>query len=461
MNGSRPTRRSARGYAPQRRPRRYPTAPARAHDEHPRGLRPHAHGVRRDHTALARPGGVGCRHTQGLEEVWSARHVGTVVGASGGNAPDVTVESRTAMTGPRQDEGASRRKASAPDPEDPRKPDSPPDLKKPSWAFTMKKAVFEFTRDQGTDIAAALTYYSVLAVFPALLALVSLLGVFGQGQQSVTAIMDLVGQFAPKDSLAQVQPVIDQMVNTQAAGFALVAGLLGALWSASGYVNAFSRAMNRIYEIDEGRPIWKLRPLFLLLTLVILMLVVMVVIGLVISGPIARTVGDLIGLGDASVAAWNLAKWPVILLIVVLIVALLYYVTPNVKQPKFRWLSVGAFVAIGVWVLASLAFGFYVANFGSYNKTYGALAGVIVALLWLWITNIALIFGAEVDAEMERARQLQGGIGAEKTLQLPPRATTASDKAAAKRDELIEEGRQIRLENQAAGAGAGEPEHKH
>ena len=352
------------------------------------------------------------------------------------------------MTG-QSEERAAEKADTAPPPDAPDKPASPAALPKPSWTYTLKKAFNEVTRDQCTDLAAALTYYSVLAIFPALLALVSLLGVFGQGESTVQYLMNMIGEFVPRDALDQVQPVIDQMVNTRAAGFALIAGLLGALWSASGYINAFSRAMNRVYEIPEGRPIWKLRPLFLALTLVILLLVVVVIIGLVVSGPIAQTVGDLVGLGSFTVMLWDWLKWPVILLIVMGIIALLYYVTPNVQQPKFRWVSVGSLVAIVVWALASLAFGFYVGNFGNYNATYGALAGVIIALLWLWLTNLALLFGAEVDAELERARQLQAGIKAEKTLQLPPRGTSASDKAAAKRDELIDQGRQIRLENEA------------
>lgn len=353
-------------------------------------------------------------------------------------------------------EGASVEKArTAPEPDDPSKPDSPTDLKKPSWIYTAKKSLSEFTRDQCTDLAASLTYYAVLALFPALLALVSLLGVFGQGQSTVNYVLDLGKGVLPADVLNQVRPVIDQMVNTPAAGFALVAGLLGALWSASGYVGAFGRALNRILEVDEGRPIWKLRPVNLLITLVVLVLVAVVMVGLVVSGPVAEFIGGLVGLGDTSVAIWNIAKWPVILLVVMAIVALLYHFTPNVRQPKFRWVSVGAAVAILVWVIASAAFGFYVANFGSYNKTYGALAGVIVFLLWLWLTNVALMFGAEVDAELERSRQLQAGIKAEETLQLPPRDTANSDKAAAKRDALIEEGRQIRLDNQAMGADAG------
>jgi membrane protein len=202
--------------------------------------------------------------------------------------------------------------------------------------------------------------------------------------------------------------------------------------------------MNRIHEVEEGRPVWKLRPVMLLVTLVTVILVSLVLLALVVSGPVAESLGNVIGLGSTAVLVWNIAKWPVILAVVVLIVALLYYATPNVKQPKFRWLSVGALLAILVWVVASAAFGFYVSNFSSYNKTYGSLAGVIVFLLWLWLTNIALLFGAELDAELERGRQLQAGVEAEETVQLPPRDTKVSDKNAAKRQKDIEQGRRLR-----------------
>ncbi|UMG94409.1 YihY/virulence factor BrkB family protein [Nocardioides sp. TF02-7] len=203
--------------------------------------------------------------------------------------------------------------------------------------------------------------------------------------------------------------------------------------------------MNRIYEIDEGRPIWKLRPVMLLITLVTVVLTAVVAIGLVLTGPAAQAVGDALGVGSSVVTVWNIAKWPVLLAVVVLIVALLYHATPNVKQPKFRWISVGAVVAILTWVVASALFGFYVANFSSYNRTYGSLAGVVVFLLWLWITNLALLFGAELDAELERGRQLQAGLPAEEVIQLPPRDTSKSDKAAAKEREDVERGRRLRL----------------
>ncbi|MGE2721565.1 YihY/virulence factor BrkB family protein [Mycolicibacterium celeriflavum] len=333
----------------------------------------------------------------------------------------------------------------APDPDDPRKPESPTDLTRPSLIYAMRKAVREFQSDQCTDLAAALTYYAVLSIFPALVVMVSLLGVFGQGRRTVDALLDIAGDVAPASSLDSLRPTIEQLVNSPTAGFALVVGIVGAVWSASGYVGAFGRAMNRIYEIDEGRPVWKLRPVQLLLTLVGLVMAAAVVFLLAISGPVAHAIGDAIGLGDAAVTAWNVVRWPLILLFVIAAVAILYYVTPNVQQPKFRWISGGAALAIVVWLVASVLFGLYVANFGSYNKTYGALAGVIVFLLWLWITNLALLFGAEVDAEVERGRQLQAGLPAEHELQLPMKDdhNIRKDEAAEKKD--VKRARRLRL----------------
>ena len=415
-----------------------------AHDDRrPRGDRPRRTGLSRHHAAPLR-GRVGCRHTHGLEDVWSARHAGSL-----GEVEDVHPLPRTVTMN--EPEGTSAAKAqTAPDPEDPGKPSNITEIRKPSWRLTARKSFMEFLRDGCPDAAAALTFFSVLSIFPALLAMVSLLGVFGQGQRTVDSLMELAGRVMPADILSVVQPVIDSMVKTQAAGFALATGLVVALWSASNYVNAFSRAMNRVYEVDEGRPIWKARPVFLVLTLVVLVLIALIGLGLTLSGPVARAVGDAVGLGDTAVMVWNVVRWPIIVAIVILIVALLYYVTPNVQQPKFRWMSVGATVAILLWILVSVGFGFYVGNFGNYNKTYGSLGGVIVFLLWLWITNMALLFGAEIDAELERARQLQAGIEAEETLQLPPRDTTVSEKNAARREKVIANGRAIRLQSQAA-----------
>lgn len=332
----------------------------------------------------------------------------------------------------------------APDPNDPRKPDSPTDLTKPSVYFVVRKVFREFSKDQCTDLAAALTYYAVLSLFPALLALVSLLGIFGQGEKTVDAVLQMVDDLGPSSAVDTLRGPVEQLVDAPSAGFALVIGLLGALWSASGYVGAFGRAMNRMYEVDEGRPIWKLRPQMLLVTLAALLMAAAVGLMLAVSGPIASSIGDTIGLGDTALTIWNIARWPVVLLFVVLTVAILYYATPNVKQPKFRWISIGAGIAIITWIIASILFALYVSNFSSYNKTYGALAGVIVFLLWLWITNLALLFGAEVDAELERGRQLQAGLVAEEKIQLPPRDTTASDKNAETDAEFTERGRRLR-----------------
>jgi membrane protein len=339
---------------------------------------------------------------------------------------------------------SSKKKADAPDPDDPRKPEGPDDLSKPSWKYVLRKTMREFSSDQCTDLAAALTYYGVLALFPALLALISLLGLVGQSERVVDTLLNLLSDVGPADAADTLAPVLENLTNAPAAGLALVTGLLGALWSASGYVGAFSRAMNRMYEVEEGRPFWKLRPTMLVVTIISVLLVGIALTILVVSGPVARSVGNLIGAGGAAVTIWSIVKWPVLALVVVLVVAILYYATPNVQQPKFAWMSVGALVAIVVWLLASVLFGFYVSNFSSYDATYGSLAGVIVFLLWLWITNLALLFGAELDAELERGRQLQAGIKAEDELQLPPRDTRTSDKKAAKEQEDVERGATLR-----------------
>jgi membrane protein len=339
--------------------------------------------------------------------------------------------------------GVGRDKA-MPDPDHPAKPDAPTDLEGRSWKYVGRKVLREFSEDQCTDQAAGLTYYAVLAVFPALLALLSILGLFGQAQKAVDTVMDVLEPLVAPETLDTIRPVIEGLATSQGAGLTFVIGLAGALWSASGYIGAFGRAMNRVYEIDEGRPFWKLRPLQLLITLVAVALCALVLVMLVVSGPLAESIGNTVGLGSAAVTAWQWAKWPVLLLLVMLAVAMLYYATPNIKQPKFKWISVGAACAILIWVVASVAFAFYVSNFGNYNKTYGSLAGVIVALLWLWITNLALLLGAEIDSELERGRQLQAGIPAEEELQLPARDTRNIEKAREKEQKDIEMGRAIR-----------------
>jgi membrane protein len=310
-----------------------------------------------------------------------------------------------------------------PDPDDPRKPDDPTDLSKPSWKGVLKRTFKEFGEDKCTDWAAALTYYAVLALFPAMIALVSLIGLVGDPKKTTDTLLKIVSDLGPATAVETFAKPIREVTEAQnTAGLLLVVGLLGALWSASGYVSAFSRASNAIYEVEEGRPFWKLRPIQILVTLVCVLLLAVVALALVATGPLAESIGEAVGIGSTFVTLWDWLKWPVLVAIVSVIISILYYAAPNVQQPKFSWFTLGGFVALLVWVVISVAFGFYVANFGSYNKTYGSLGAVVSFLVWLWLTNIAILFGAEFNAEMERGRELQAGMKeAEQTIQLPPR----------------------------------------
>jgi len=276
------------------------------------------------------------------------------------------------------------------------------------WA-ALKRTVREFKDDNLTDWAAALTYYSVLAIFPALIVLVSILGLVGES--ATQPLIDNLGTVAPGPAKEIFTSAIENLQGDQgAAGVLFIVGLIGALWSASGYVGAFMRASNAIYDIEEGRPVWKTLPVRVSLTLVLLVLLAITTLAVVLTGALAARVGDLIGLGDTAVTVWNIAKWPVLLLVVSLMFALLYWAAPNVKQPGFRWVSPGGILAVVGWLIASGAFAFYVGSFGSYNKTYGALGGVIVFLVWLWISNIMILLGAEFNAELERGRAIQAGM---------------------------------------------------
>ncbi|AYG05195.1 YihY/virulence factor BrkB family protein [Gryllotalpicola protaetiae] len=330
---------------------------------------------------------------------------------------------------------------SAPRPDDPRKPQTPPRVHKRTWKYIGRRTLAEFSADQCQDAAAALTYYGVLSAFPALLAIFSLLGVVGQGDSAAKAVLNIIGQVAPGSTVDLVRGPIHQFASSSAAGLGLVVGIVLAVWSASGYVGAFSRAMNRIYEIDEGRPFWVLKPSQVLLTLALIVLVAIMAVLLVISGPLIRAIGDAVGIGSAAVAVWSIARWPVMVLALIVAVALLYWGTPNVKQPRFRWISLGGVIAIVVLAIATLGFGFYVANFANYNKSYGSLGGVIIFLVWLWIANLVLLFGAEFDAEVERGRELQAGMDAAEEIQLPPRGTRQSEKSLEKAEKLIAEAR--------------------
>lgn len=285
----------------------------------------------------------------------------------------------------------------------------PTDLSGRSWLGVLKRTVTEFRDDNLTDWAAALTYYAVLSIFPALIVLVSVLGLIGE---SVTQpLIDNLGGVAPGPAQDIFTSAIENIEGSQgAAGVFFVIGLAAAIWSASGYIGAFMRASNSIYDIEEGRPVWKTLPLRIGLTVLLMVLTAVSAVGVTLSGGLAKEVGNLVGVGETAVDVWNLAKWPVLLLFVSFLFAVLYWAAPNVKQPGFRWITPGGVLAVIGWVIASVAFAFYVSNFGSYNKTYGALAGPIVFLVWLWISNIMILLGAEFNAELERGRAIDGGM---------------------------------------------------
>ena len=292
-----------------------------------------------------------------------------------------------------------------------RAPDSPGDLGGTSKMDTLKRTFKEFSADNITDWAAALTYYAVLALFPAIIALVSIVGLVGSS--ATDPLLENIGKVAPGPAKEILTSAIEGLAKSQgAAGFAFIIGLVLALNSASSYVSAFTRASNSIYDVEEGRPVWKLKPQQIGIVLVLILLLVVIAVAVTVSGPLAEEVGKLVGLGDAAVTIWDIAKIPIILLLVSFLFAFLYWAAPNVKQPGFKFVSPGGVVALVIWIIASLLFALYVAMFASYNKTYGSLGGVIAFLVWLWITNIAILFGAEFNSELQRSQQREAGEAA-------------------------------------------------
>jgi membrane protein len=300
--------------------------------------------------------------------------------------------------------------------------EEPTDLKRSSWPGVLKRTVREFQRDGLTDWAAALTYYGILAIFPALLALVSVLGLIGSS--ATQPLINNLHSLAPGPATQIFTNAIHNLQHGRgAAGVLFVVGIAGAIWSASGYVAAFMRASNAIYDIEEGRPVWKTMPVRVGTTIVLLVMLALVAVGVTVTGGLASSIGKVLGIGGSAVTVWDIAKWPVILLVVMLMFAILYWAAPNVKHPKFQWVSPGSATGVILWLAASAGFAFYVASFSSYNKTYGALGGVIVFLVWLWISNIAILLGAEFNAEIERGRQLEAGHPDREEPFLEPRDT--------------------------------------
>ena len=311
-----------------------------------------------------------------------------------------------------------------------RRPEGPAHARKGSAFQTLKRTFTEFSEDNLTDSAAALTYYAVLSIFPALIAMISIVGLVGDPQTVTTSLTDIISSIGPASAAEAAQgPIEDLTKSSGTAGILLIVGIVSALWTASGYVGAFMRASNVIYEVEEGRSFILLRPLQMLVTLVLVVLLALVLVALVLTGPVASAVGSAVGLGDTAVTVWDIAKWPVLFVVVVFMITLLYYASPNAKLGGLKSIVPGSALAIVVWLLASAGFAFYVANFGSYNKTYGALGGVIVFLVWLWITNVAILLGAELNAERERTRQLKEGTPeAERELQLEERSQPKAKK---------------------------------
>ncbi|MBT2368114.1 YihY/virulence factor BrkB family protein [Streptomyces sp. ISL-10] len=280
-------------------------------------------------------------------------------------------------------------------------------MPKRSWGAVLKRTLKEFKEDNLTDWAAALTYYGVLAIFPALLALISILGLLGSS--TIKPLIDNLGSLAPGSVRDILNSMLTQLQSSQGkAGIALIIGLVVALWSASGYIAAFMRASNAVYDIGEGRPVWKTLPTRLVITVVVVVLLALIAIGVVFTGALAQKTGQVLGIGDTAMTVWNIAKWPVMVILFSLIIALLYWASPNVKR-GFRWVTPGSLLAVLIWLVASALFALYVANFSSYDRTYGSLAAVIIFLIWLWISNIAILLGLEFNAELERERAIGAG----------------------------------------------------
>ncbi|MFJ6389997.1 YihY/virulence factor BrkB family protein [Streptomyces sp. NPDC091972] len=305
-------------------------------------------------------------------------------------------------------------------------PSSPTGMSRQSWTAALRGTLKEFKRDELTDRAAGLTYYGILSLFPALLVLVSLLGI--AGKSTTDKVLDNVQQLAPGAASDVLRNAVQQLQGSAGVGSVMaIVGLVLAVWSASGYVAAFIRTSNAVYDVPEGRPVWKVLPLRLALTVVLMILAVVSALIVVFTGPLAQRAGDVLGVGDTALTVWAIAKWPVLVVLVTLMIAILYWASPNAKVRGFKWITPGSFLAVVIWMIASAGFALYVANFASYNKTYGTFAGVIVFLIWLWITNIAILLGLEFDAEGIRQRAVAGGHPPTEEPYVEPRDTRKWD----------------------------------
>ncbi|MFD9304010.1 YihY/virulence factor BrkB family protein [Streptomyces sp. NPDC060048] len=313
-------------------------------------------------------------------------------------------------------------------------PDRPTALPGRSWKEVLRGTVKEVKDDELADRAAALTYYGVLALFPALLVLVSLLGL--AGESTTQKVLDNFQDLAPGSASEVIGDAVQRLQGNAGAGSLMaVIGLAIAVWSASGYIAAFIRSSNAVYDMPEGRPLWKVLPLRLALTVSLMALACAAALIVVFTGAVARQAGNALGIGDTALTVWSIAKWPVLVLLVTIMIALLYWAAPNAKGRGFKWVTPGSFLALAIWMAASAGFAFYVANFGSYDKTYGTLAGVIVFLVWVWITNLAILLGLEFDAELVRQRAIAGGLPQDEEPYVEPRDTREWSEADRRRTE--------------------------
>jgi membrane protein len=315
---------------------------------------------------------------------------------------------------------------------------------RPAWRLIVRSTMRGFLTHGLADMAGSLTYFALLASAPGLVALVSVANLFGQGRRAVDALLSTLDDVTPGSAVALLTAPLRALGQSPAIGWTLVVSVLLAIWAVSSYAAAFGRSLNRIYEVREGRPIGALKPFQLGVAMVLIVLVIVAVAALVISTPVAEGIGDAFGLGSVPLAIWSIAKWPVLVITVVLIVTVLNYATPNVRQPKIRLLTAGSAISVAVLVGVSLLFALYVEHFANFDSTYRSFAGFVVVLLWLWISNLTLLFGAEFDAQFERVRELRAGVEAERHIQLPPRQTEASDRATRNREGDIELGKELR-----------------
>ncbi|WP_235947095.1 YihY/virulence factor BrkB family protein [Nocardia terrae] len=305
-------------------------------------------------------------------------------------------------------------------------PTEPTDLSRHSWWGVLRRSAANSNANNLTDWAAALTYYSVLSIFPALIVVTALLGLLGPA--ATQSLIDTVRSIGPGSGTDLLVNAIRQLQSSRSlSGGVAIAGLGVALWTASGYLGAFIRAANSIYRTPEGRPIWKTLPLRVGLTALMVGIIAVCAIGITFTGSLAGRAGRWLGWGSGAVTTWEIGKWPVLIVLVALVIALLYWAAPNARQYGFRWLTPGSALAVLIWIAASAGFTLYVGFFGSYNKVYGSLAGAVVFLVWLWLTNLAILLGAQFDAELARARRIEQGRPEDAEPILPPRERSDTD----------------------------------